>query len=82
MEEARRLSGDSPNVNYEKLGLAYFELKDYDKALEAAQKAYGAGFELPGLRNKLQEAGVWKPLGIRKVAFLSWTKPARYQVIG
>ena len=60
LEEARRLSSDSPSVNYN-LGLAYFELNDYDKAIEAAQKAYDGGFELPGLRNKLQQVGRWDP---------------------
>lgn len=67
LEEARRLSGNSPNVNYN-LGLAYFELGDYDKALAAAHIAYAGGFELPGLRERLQKAGKWKPLPERAAA--------------
>jgi tetratricopeptide (TPR) repeat protein len=59
LEEARKMSKDDANVNYN-LGLAYFDLKDYDKALEAAHKAYAGGFPLPGLRNKLQAAGKWR----------------------
>ena len=42
------------------LGLAYADLKQYDKALESAHRAYGAGFPLPGLKNKLKRAGKWR----------------------
>lgn len=41
------------------LGLAYFELKEYEKALRFAKKAYAAGVSAPGLRNKLTEVGKW-----------------------
>lgn len=58
-EEALELSGDNANIHYN-LGLAYFELKDYDKALASAHKAYQLGFQLPGLRNKLEKAGKWR----------------------
>lgn len=46
------------NLHYN-LGLAYFELKEMDKAVVHARKAYDAGFPLPGLRNKLRQAGAW-----------------------
>lgn len=59
LEQARTLESNNPNVHYN-LGLAYFDLKKYDKALESAHMAYGAGFPLPGLRNKLQRAGKWR----------------------
>ena len=59
LESALALSGDDPNIFYN-LGLAYFELKQFDKSLEYAQKAYSLGFPLPGLKNKLQKAGKWK----------------------
>lgn len=59
LEQARTLESNSANVHYN-LGLAYFELKEYDKALESAHAAYSAGFPLPGLRNKLQRAGKWR----------------------
>src|ERR1700682_1722293 len=42
------------------LGLAYFDLRDYDNALDRARSAYRLGFPLPGLRNKLQEVGKWQ----------------------
>ena len=32
----------------------------YDKALASAHRAYGAGFPLPGLKNKLKRAGKWR----------------------
>jgi tetratricopeptide (TPR) repeat protein len=59
LEEALELAGDSANIHYN-LGLAYFDLKDYDKSLASAHKAYQLGFQLPGLRNKLEKAGKWK----------------------
>jgi len=42
------------------LGLAYFALKRYDEAEEAARKAYALGYPLPGLREKLRRVGHWK----------------------
>ncbi len=42
------------------LGLAYLDLKQYEKANRAAQKAYALGHPLPGLRKRLQEAGKWQ----------------------
>ncbi|MBS3935955.1 MAG: tetratricopeptide repeat protein [Sulfuritalea sp.] len=58
LEEALQLAGDNANIYYN-LGLAYFDLKDYDRALVSAHKAYRLGFPLPGLRNKLEKAGKW-----------------------
>lgn len=59
LEEASQLDINNPNVHYN-LGLAYFDLKQYDKALESAHKAYAGGFPLPGLRDKLKRAGKWQ----------------------
>lgn len=59
LESALALAGDDPNILYN-LGLAYFELKQFDKSLEYAKQAYSLGFPLPGLKNKLQKAGKWK----------------------
>jgi hypothetical protein len=56
---ARELVGEDANLHYN-LGLAYFDLKQYDKALEHAHAAYRLGFPLPGLRTKLQKAGKWR----------------------
>ncbi len=53
------LSTDDANLQYN-LGLAYFKLKKYDMALAHAQKAYAAGFPLPGLREMLMSVGKWQ----------------------
>lgn len=52
-------SPDNANVHYN-LGLAYLSLKNYDESLAHARRAYELGFPLPGLRDKLVRAGVWK----------------------
>jgi tetratricopeptide (TPR) repeat protein len=59
-ERALELDTDSMNAHYN-LGLACLELKDYACANEHAQRAYALGSTLPGLRDKLQKAGQWKP---------------------
>lgn len=46
------------------LGLIYTDLKDYDKALYFAHKAYSQGFPLPGLKNRLLRAGKWQEIKI------------------
>lgn len=56
---AIELGVDTGNVHYN-LGLVLLELKDYEGALAHAKKAYELGFQLPGLRNKLRDAGHWK----------------------
>ena len=52
------LSPEDPTINYN-AGLAYFKVKDYEKANLHAQKAYSLGFPLPGLKNKLVSVGKW-----------------------
>lgn len=59
LEAARSIAGNDPNVHYN-LGLAYFELKQYDKSMESARMAYAGGFPLPGLKNKLTRVGAWR----------------------
>ncbi len=46
------VGGASAELNYF-LGLTYFDLKDFTKAREYADKAYALGYPLPGLRNML-----------------------------
>jgi len=58
-ELAAKLAPDDNNVMYN-LGLVYADLNDWEKASTYAQKAYGGGFSLPGLKNKLVKAGKWK----------------------
>lgn len=57
-EQAREQGLVSANLHYN-LGLAYFDLKEFDKSAESAKKAYDLGFPLPGLRQKLERAGKW-----------------------
>jgi tetratricopeptide (TPR) repeat protein len=60
LQNAAELSGEDMNVHYN-IGLAYYDLKEYDKALEHAKRAYALGHPLPGLRRKLQRIGKWQP---------------------
>jgi tetratricopeptide (TPR) repeat protein len=57
---ALELKKESADVYYN-LGLAYFEVRNYDAALTNAHEAYRRGFPLPGLRTKLEKAGKWRP---------------------
>jgi len=59
LKVAENLSPGDANVHYN-LGLAYFDLGDYEKSLEYAHTAYRLGFPLPGLRDKLKRAGKWR----------------------
>lgn len=61
LEAARKVDAANANVHYN-LGLAYVELKQFDKALESAHAAYRMGFPLPGLREKLRRVGQWREL--------------------
>ncbi|SFW29973.1 tetratricopeptide repeat protein [Nitrosovibrio sp. Nv17] len=56
---AIELQPEDPTINYN-IGLLYVQKKDYEQALIHAKKAYELGFPLPGLRNKLVEAGKWR----------------------
>ncbi|VAY89545.1 conserved exported hypothetical protein [mine drainage metagenome] len=56
---SEKIEPDNPNLQYN-MGLLYFKMKEYDKSLDYAHKAYDGGFPLPGLRQKLQKTGVWK----------------------
>jgi len=58
-QRALKMNPDSSETHYN-LGLAFFQLKDFQSAKAQAEKAYRLGFPLPGLRNKLINAGIWK----------------------
>jgi len=59
LEMAEKAEPNDANTLYN-LGLLYFGKKNYDKALDYAQRAYQRGFPLPGLKNMLSEVGRWK----------------------
>ena len=58
LEDAREMGEESANFDYN-IGLVYFDLKNYDRALYYAHQAYSKGFPLPGLREKLKKARKW-----------------------
>lgn len=64
-KHALELRPDDINGHYN-LGLAYFDLKDYDNANKQAQMSYALGAPLPGLRDMLKRAGAWKPTTAEK----------------
>jgi tetratricopeptide (TPR) repeat protein len=59
LEKARAVDDQSASIHYN-LGLAYFDLKDFEKSLTHAKRAYDNGYPLKALREKLQRAGKWK----------------------
>ncbi|CAN7318428.1 tetratricopeptide repeat protein [Pseudoduganella sp. LjRoot289] len=71
LDAAVQLEPDNATNHYN-LGLLYMKKKDYGNALASAQRAYGLGFPLPGLRNKLTEAGKWQE---KKVEHKTQEKP-------
>ncbi len=58
-KKALEISPDSAKIEYS-YSLLLIELKQYDKALEHAQKSYQLGNPPPNLKNKLIKIGVWK----------------------
>lgn len=58
-EKALTIAPDSSKIEYA-YSLLLIDLKQYDKALEYAQKAYQHGKPPLGLQNKLKKLGVWK----------------------
>lgn len=57
-EEAERLAPEDPVIAYN-MGLLLADKRDYERARTYAQRAYSAGIQLPGLREKLARAGQW-----------------------
>jgi len=58
-QDALVLNPSMPEVHYN-LGLLYFEKKDFANSLKHARLAYEGGYQLPGLRKKLERAGYWQ----------------------
>lgn len=52
---------ENPFTHYN-LGLNYLDVKEYDKALIQAHKAYSLGFIQTGLKDRLVQVGKWKDL--------------------
>jgi len=59
IEKAEELDSSKANV-WLYLAFAHLEMKDYEKSLTAAKRAYAAGYSLPGLRHRLERVGAWR----------------------
>ena len=59
LEVADSFASDNPLSHYN-LGLIYFELKDYDRALDQEHKAKQLGLARPGLEDALRGVGRWR----------------------
>jgi tetratricopeptide (TPR) repeat protein len=59
LEQATSIAGDSAFTHYN-IGLTFFDLKIYDKALVQAHRALALGFERTELQELLQKAGQWQ----------------------
>ena len=64
-KSALEIHPKSAEANYN-IGLLYLELKEYDLALKHAERAYGLGYPLMGLRNRLKEVGAWKQIAVEQ----------------
>ena len=61
LDEAERLRGNPSTFDLDyNLGVLYFDVGAYDKAADAAKRAYALGAPLPALATKLKAAGKWR----------------------
>jgi tetratricopeptide (TPR) repeat protein len=58
-EQAEKHAPDDPLIAYN-IGLVLVETRDFERARTYAKKAYAAGVEFPGLRDKLTRQGQWR----------------------
>lgn len=58
LEVADHHAKDNGFTHYN-IGLHYFDMKEFDKALAQAHRAAELGIELPALRERLQSVGKW-----------------------
>ena len=59
LERATAIAADNPFTHYN-IGLVYFDMKMYDKALAQAHKAIALDFERTELRDSLAKIGQWQ----------------------
>jgi tetratricopeptide (TPR) repeat protein len=59
IDQVAHLAGDNAFTHYN-MGLAYLDIKEYEKALAQAHTAIALGLEQPALREKLIAAGQWR----------------------
>jgi len=71
------LAGDNPFTHFN-IGLAYFDLKEYDLALRSAHRALALGFERTDLQDKLKSVGQWQdPQAAEPAASAASAAPAK-----
>ncbi len=58
LDAAARQAGDNVFTHHN-LGLVYFDMKMYDKALFHAQRTYGLGMTIPTLKEQLKSVNKW-----------------------
>lgn len=58
LRAAEQYAGDSATAHYN-LGLLNLEFKNYERSVEHARRAYALGAPLPGLKDRLAQAGKW-----------------------
>jgi tetratricopeptide (TPR) repeat protein len=63
LKKVSQVASDNAFIYYN-VGQIYFDLKDYDKALENAHKAARLGLTLTGLQARLTSAGQWREAGL------------------
>lgn len=56
---AEKMKIPSADIYYN-LGLAWTDLKEYDKALPLAKRAYAGGIQFTALRDRIKKAGAWR----------------------
>ena len=59
LEDVAKAAGDNPFTHYN-MGLIYFDMKDYEHALDKAHQALALGFPRTELRDKLTGAHRWR----------------------
>jgi hypothetical protein len=59
LKQALAIDTGSAELHYI-AGLYYVDIGDFASAREQAWAAYAAGYPLPGLHNRLAQAGEWK----------------------
>jgi len=58
LDYVSRVAADSPFTQFN-VGMLFFDLKNYDRALEQAHKALELGFTRPELADRLKSVGRW-----------------------
>jgi len=57
--ELATVAAEDNAFSHYNIGLIYFDIKNYDRALAQAHKAYGLGFGNPELRDQLKSVNKW-----------------------